>query len=112
MFHATFAAETGAALEAIGLGKYLRAYYCDIMLGGAAQPLAVAEYGEEHVPLVLYTDCRSLFGHLAKDGSVPEDRWTAVAVAALRCAVSSGPGRNEEKPSAVGSRAGGSWPTA
>ena len=39
VFHATFAAETGAALEAVGLGKYMLAYYCDIMLGGVAQPL-------------------------------------------------------------------------
>ena len=46
---------------------------------------------------MLYTDCRSLFDHLAKDGSVPEDKWAAVAVAALRCAVSSGPGRNIEQ---------------
>ena len=35
--------------------------------------------------------------NLKKDGSVPEDKFVAVSVAALRCAVSAGPERNTSK---------------
>ena len=33
VFHSTFGAETGAALEAVGMAHYLRGFMCDILLG-------------------------------------------------------------------------------
>ena len=96
MLHSTFASETSAAGESIGMAKYYRAYYCDIMLG-AAHWLDVDEIGEEHMQIVLFTDCKSLYDNLKKDGSVPDDKWVAVPVAGLRSALSAGPGRNITK---------------
>ena len=61
---------------------------------GSADWVNVTSYGEYHVPIILYTDCKSLFDHLKKDGAVPDDKWVAVAVASLKGAVSAGPGQN------------------
>jgi len=96
VFHATFAAESQAAVDTYGLAKYLRAYWCDILLGFTAN-IDVTSYGEDQMEIILYTDCKSLFDHLKKDGAVPDDKWIAVAVASLKCAVSSGSGRNLSK---------------
>ena len=46
---------------------------------GFADWLDVTEYGEEQLPIILYTDCKSLYDHLRKDGAVPDDKWIAVA---------------------------------
>jgi hypothetical protein len=78
------------------MANYMQAYLCDILLGHA-QHVQVDEFNETHTRIVLLTDCRSLFDHLVKDGSVPDDRWVAVSVAALRCALSAGPGREKRK---------------
>ena len=96
VFHSTFASEGGAADEAMGMARYYRAYYCDIMLGHT-NSVEVTGYGEEHLRVVLFTDCKSLYDNLRKDGSVPEDKWTAVIFAALRQYVSAGAERNTSK---------------
>ena len=96
VFHSTFAAEGGAAAEAIGMGKYVRAYLCDIMFGHASW-VDVGDFGEDQLPLTLLTDCKSLYDNLKKDGSVPDDKWAAIAIASLRGTVSAGPGRNSSK---------------
>ena len=96
VFHATFAAESQAGVDTVGIAKYLRAYWCDVMFG-FADWMDVTEYGEEQSPIILYTDCKSLYDHLRKDGAVPDDKWIAVAIASLKCAVSAGPGRNQTK---------------
>ena len=77
------------------MARYIRVYYCDIFLGCSS--LEATSYCEDHVRIILYTDCRSLYDHLKKDGSVPEDKYVAINVAALRCAVSAGPERNLSK---------------
>ena len=77
VLHSTFAAESCAALEAIGLGIYLRAYYLEVLQGSAERP--VDGYSEADLRVLLFTDCRSLYDHLKKDGSVPTDRWVAPA---------------------------------
>ena len=96
VFHSTFASEGGAAAEAMGMARYYRAYYCDIMLGHT-NSVEVTEFGEDHLRVILFTDCKSLYDNLRKDGSVPEDKWTAVTVAALRQYVSAGAERNTSK---------------
>ena len=96
MFHATFAAEAQAAGDTIGMAHYFRAYWCDV-LHGYADWVDVTDFGEDHMPIKLYTDCKSLFDHLKKDGAVPEDKWVAVAVASLKCCVSAGAGRRTSK---------------
>ena len=93
--HATFAAEAYAALEALGMGLYLRAYLCEVFWGHGR--VSLEEYGEDQMKVILWTDCKSLYDHLRKDGSVPDDRWTALSVGSLRCGLSAGGGRNEQK---------------
>ena len=95
MFHSTFAAEAQAAVMTIGLSRYIRAFYCDIIFGASETP--VSKYGESHLPITLFTDCKSLFDHLKKDGAVPEDKWCAVGIATLRGSVSAGPERKLSK---------------
>ena len=96
VLHSTFAAEAQAAVETYGLAYYYRAYLADILLGYADWK-PVDHYGESDIKIVLFTDCKSLFDNLKKDGSVPDDKWIAVPVAALRGAISAGPERNRSK---------------
>ena len=90
----TFAAETSAALEGYGMAHYVRAFFCEITAGGRRR---VDSFGEQDLGITLYTDCKSLYDHMKCEGTVPEDRYTAVQVAALRCEVSAGPGRRVDK---------------
>ena len=82
-----------AAVEAYWLAYYYRAYLADILFGYADWK-PVDHYGESDIKIVLLTDCKSLSDNLKKDGSVPDDKWIAVPVAALRGAISAGPERN------------------
>ena len=50
------------------------------------------EWTEEHLPIRVITDCKSLFECLAKDA--PQDRGTAWTVASLRERCSAGAGRD------------------
>ena len=52
VLHSTFAAEASACAETVGLSKFYRAYYCDVLLG-YADWLQVDSYGEEHLPIVV-----------------------------------------------------------
>ena len=90
----TFAAETGAALEAMGRGLYVRAMISELLEGGAKSP---EQWGEEVVHLRLITDCKSLYDNIAKECSLCEDRHTALYIAALRQCVSAGPQRDTSK---------------
>lgn len=90
----TFAAETAAALEGFGMSYFVRALFCEIAEVGDRQ---VNSYGEDDMKVVMLTDCKSLYDHLKREGTVPEDRYTAVQVAALRGEVSAGAGRNTSK---------------
>ena len=67
------------------------------ILFGFADWRSVEDFGEDELPIVLFTDCKSLFDNLKKEGSVPDDKWVAISIAALRGAVSAGPGRNKKK---------------
>ena len=55
------------------------------------------EWKEEHLPIRVITDCKSLFDCLAKDASVPEDRGTALKGASLRERCSAGVGRDQKR---------------
>ena len=55
VLHATFAAESDAAAETHGLAEYFRAYWCDVLLGHVDW-INVTEFGEDHVPIILFTD--------------------------------------------------------
>ena len=76
-----FGAEASACRDALGLAEYTRAMLCEVLIGGRVLP---DERREEHLPIRVITDCKSLFDCLAKDASVPEDRGTALTVASLR----------------------------
>ena len=99
VLHSTFAAEAQAGVETFGLARYYRAYLCDILFGYADWK-GLDEYGEDEIPIVLFTDCKSSFDNLRKDGSVPDDKWVAVPVASLRGAATAGPGRDTRKAEA------------
>jgi len=96
VLHSTFAAEAQAGVETFGLAKYYRAYMCDILFGYADWK-DLDSYGETELPIVMFTDCKSLYDNLKKEGSVPDDKWVAVPIASLRGAVSAGPGRDTRK---------------
>ena len=91
----TFAAETSAALEGYGMAAFMRAMLCEAMYGHSGA--SVTDYGEEQMPVILFTDCRSLYDHVKSEGNVPDDKHTAIYVAALKTSVSAGVGRNECK---------------
>ena len=63
MFHATFAAETQAAGDTIGMAHYLRACWCEILFG-FSDWVDLTQYVEDQMSIVLFTDCRSLYDHL------------------------------------------------
>jgi len=91
----TFAAEVSAGVEALGMAKFARAFYGEIYHGGSGR--LPTDYDETVAPIKMVTDCKSVFDHLKKEGAVPDDRWTALYVAALKCGVSCGPERDLEK---------------
>ena len=57
IFHSTFGAETNAGLDVVVMAVYVRAFFCDIMLG-SNRSVAVDEYCEDHMRTSLFTDCR------------------------------------------------------
>jgi len=87
----TFAAETGAAIEAVGRAVYVRAMLAEIMHGKVKGP---HEWSEDQVPMRIMTDCKSLYDNIAKDCSLCDDRNTALYIASLRQQVSAGPQRD------------------
>ncbi|CAK0825609.1 unnamed protein product [Prorocentrum cordatum] len=68
----TFSAETAARLEGHGMAYYMRALLCEATYGWSGTP--VVEYGEDEMPLALFTDCRSLYDHVKVEGNIPDDR--------------------------------------
>ena len=96
VFHATFAAEAQAAGDTIGLAHYLKAYWCEILFG-FSDCVDLTQCGEDQMNSIQFTDCKSQYDHLKKDGAVPEDKWVAVAVASVKCVVSAGAGRNTRR---------------
>ena len=83
----TFGAEASACRDAVDLAEYTRATLCEVVTGGRVLP---DEWTEEHLPIRVFTDRKSLFDFLDKDASVPEDRGTALTVASLRERCSAG----------------------
>ena len=70
---------------------YVRAYWLDIF-SDSADWHPVDEFSESQMKILLYTDAKSLYDHIKKEGTVPDDRLTVVALAALKGEVSAGPG--------------------
>ena len=56
VFHATFATEGQAAKQTHGIAIFFRAYWCDILYGYVEND--VLDYGEDHLRVILYTDCK------------------------------------------------------
>ena len=75
------------------MGLYMRALICEVY-HGCRDP---TEWDESVMGVKLVVDCKSLYDNMAKDASVPEDKWTAVYIGALRCGVSAGVGRSQDK---------------
>ena len=90
----TFAAESAAAADGLGLALFLRALIAEVYHGNALLP---TEWDEDVIPTKIVVDCKSLFDNMCKEASVPDDRWTAIYIAQLRCVVSAGPGRREDR---------------
>ena len=55
---------------------------CEVVIWRRVTPDGSEE--EEHLPIRVIADCKSLFDCLAKDARVQEDRGTALTVASLR----------------------------
>ena len=90
----TFGAEASACRDALLVAEYMRAMLCEVVVGRRVLP---DECGEEHLPIRVITECTSLFGCVATDASVLEDRGTALTVASLRGRCSAGVGRDEKR---------------
>ena len=90
----TFAAESAAASNGIGLGMFVQALLCEVYHGPVREASA---WGEDVMKLEVMTDRRSLYDHMVKESSLPGDRWTAVQVAAFRGCVSAGLRRDRSK---------------
>ena len=90
----TFAAETAAAIEAMGRALYVRAMAAELIKGQVKLP---HQWNEKEVPLYLLTDCKSLYDNVQKDCSLCDDRHTAPYIASLRQSVSAGPQRDKTR---------------
>ena len=66
----TFGAEASACRGALDVAEYTRAMLRELLIGERILP---DEWREEHSPIRVITDCKSLFDCLAKDASMPED---------------------------------------
>ena len=80
-------------VEMLWTWQSTREQCCEVVIGGRVLP---DEWGEEHLPIRVITECQSLFDCSAKDASVPEDRGTALTVASLRERCSAGVGRDQK----------------
>ena len=84
----------GQCRDALDQAEHTRAMLCEVLIGARVLP---DEWKEEHLPVRVITDCKSLFDCGAKDASVPEDRGTALTVASLRERCSAGVGRDTKR---------------
>lgn len=81
----SFAAETHGALLGHGTGgHYLRALYCEICYGAWVIKSGDEVDWNQLTPLVLCTDCKSVYDCISKDGHTIGDRTNALNVAVLR----------------------------
>ena len=71
------AAETQAALAGSGMTYFAVALLCEVLFGR----LPVKSYGEQHMKVVVWTDCGSRYDHMQDEGIIPEHRHTAVGLA-------------------------------
>jgi hypothetical protein len=92
----SFAAEANAALEGVGMGMYVQSLVGEVLFGRHCLDKN-GELSPQVIGLSVVTDCNSLYDHVRKESSVPEDRRTALSVAALKQSVSCGVGRDEKK---------------
>ena len=90
----TFAAETSAAMEALGRAVYLRALLAEVMYGRRRRP---HEWTEADMKVILVTDCKSLYDNVQKECSLCDDRQTALYICAIRQLISAGPQRDMSK---------------
>ena len=104
----TFGTDASARRDALDLAEHTRAMLCEAVIGRKVLP---DEWEEEHLPIRVITDCKSLFDYLAKDASVPENRGTALTVASLREKCSAGVVRDEKRSGLMGCRHECSWQT-
>ena len=92
----SFAGEVHGGLHGLGYGHYVRAMLAEVYHG--KEVIVDQSFSLESImPLLLCTDCRSLFDCIKKEGSIPSDRLSAVTVAAFRDSVSAGNGRDYSK---------------
>ncbi|CAE7629272.1 RE2, partial [Symbiodinium sp. KB8] len=78
----TFAGETMSCGEGLESALYLRSLLIGMITGEAANEETAAWY----VPIHLFTDCRSLFDHVHREGApkAPSEKRLAIDLAALR----------------------------
>ena len=80
----SFAAETHAAHMGYGNGHYLRVLYLEIMCGSNAIQQDEGADWFNQMPLVMATDCKSVFDCISREGQSIGDRSNAINVAVLR----------------------------
>ena len=91
----TFGAEASACRDALETAENTRAMLCEVLNGAR---VLLDEWTEEHLPIRVITDCKSLFDCLATDASAPEDRGAGVF---MRNAPTSGTAQLHEESTKV-----------
>ena len=80
----SFQAETHGALLGHGMGHHLRALYAELCFGKWILVEGDQLEWDKFVPLVMCTDCKSIFDCIRKDGHSIGDKGNAINVAILR----------------------------
>jgi hypothetical protein len=88
--HSTFAAETSALASGLGRARWVSALLAEMYHGGS-EDFRAAEVSQKVVPIMCYTDCRSLYDHVMQKGKLPDDRHEALHIAELRQMLQAGP---------------------
>ena len=80
----SFAGETHAALMGYGSGHYVRMLLLEISLGSQVVKMDESTQWFDLVPLIMATDCKSVYDCIRKDGQSVGDKGNAINVAVLR----------------------------
>ena len=80
----SFAAETHGALAGHGTGSHLRALYVELCHGSWTVMAGEDLQWNQFTPLIMCTDCKSVYDCIKKDGHSMGDKGNALNVAVLR----------------------------
>ena len=84
VIESSFAAETQAALMGQGLGKYVQALSTEILHGSDTITKVDDAYLEEIQPMIMVTDCKSLYDAVHKQAQHISDKGSVISLVLIR----------------------------